>query len=115
MKAVLREIVETVLLTLLIFLLVRAVVVNFRVEGTSMEPTLHNAQYLLVNKAVYALTESSPAAKYLPDVLKTSALFHAPQRGDVIVFKFPREPSRDFIKRVIGKPGETIEVRDRTV
>lgn len=89
-QAVLREIVETVLLTLVIFLLIRTVVQNFRVDGMSMEPNFHDGQFLLINKLAYKLGE--------------------PQRGDVIVFRYPRDPSRDFIKRVIGLPGETVEV-----
>jgi signal peptidase I len=89
---VLRELIETVVLTLVIFLLVRTVVQNFRVEGMSMEPNFHDGQFLLINKLSYRLGE--------------------PQRGDVIVFRYPLDPSRDFIKRVIGLPGETVEIRN---
>jgi len=92
-KSVLREIVETVLLTLLIFLAIRALVQNFRIEGTSMEPNLHDGQYLIINKFVYYL--------------------HPPERGDVVVFHYPRNPRRDFIKRVIGLPGENVEIRGK--
>lgn len=87
-----REIIETIILTLVIFFLIRTVVQNFRIEGFSMEPNLHAGQYLIVNKFVY---------RWL----------HPPQRGDVIVFEYPRSPDRDFIKRVIGLPGEKVEVR----
>lgn len=62
----------------------------FIVEGESMETTLHNAEKLVVNKAIY--------------------LFREPQRGDIIVFH--AEEKRDYIKRVIGVPGDTVEVRD---
>lgn len=90
--ALFREIAETLILTVLIFVLVRGVLVqNFRIEGYSMEPTLHEGQYLIVNKFEY--------------------LLHPPRRGDIIVFAFPRGPERDFIKRVIGLPGDTVEVR----
>ncbi len=95
-KLLMREIVETVVLALLIFSLIRVVIQNFRIEGYSMEPNLHQGQYLIVNKAVY---------RWLRD----------PQRGDIVVFEYPRAPDRDFIKRVIGLPGETIEVRDGSV
>lgn len=88
--ALAREVLETVVLTLVIFLLIRTVVQNFRVDGASMEPNFHHGQFLLINKLAYRLGE--------------------PQRGDVIVFRYPRDPSRDFIKRVIGLPGETVEV-----
>ncbi len=95
-RLLLREIVETVVLALLIFSLIRVVVQNFRIEGFSMEPNLHQGQYLIVNKAVYRW-------------------MHEPERGDIVVFEYPRAPDRDFIKRVIGLPGETVEVRDGTV
>jgi signal peptidase I len=64
---------------------------NFRVEGFSMEPTLRTNQYLLVNKLSYLVSE--------------------PQRGDIVVLRFPQDPRRDFIKRIIGLPGEEVEVR----
>lgn len=92
-KSALREIVETVLLTLLIFFAIRALIQNFRIEGTSMEPNLHDGQYLIINKFAYYL--------------------HPPERGDVVVFHYPRNPRRDFIKRVIGLPGETVEIRGK--
>lgn len=83
-----REIVETIALTLLIFLAIRVTVQNYQISGDSMEHTLHNSQYVLVNKIAY--------------------LFHAPERGDVIVFHEPDVPDRDLIKRVIGLPGDKI-------
>lgn len=97
-KEAVREIIETAILTLVIFLLIRTVVQNFRIEGYSMEPNLHDGQYLIVNKLLYRKLED----KYL---------FHPPQRGDIIVFQYPRSHNRDFIKRVIGLPGETVEIR----
>ncbi len=111
-KSVLREVAETIVLTLIIFFVVRAVVQNFKVEGDSMLPSLHSEQYILVNKALYfrydanyfqRLSDSSVPAK-------EQYLFHGPQRGDIIVFEAPREP-KDFIKRVIAVEGETIEIR----
>lgn len=92
-KSALREIVETVLLTLLIFFAIRALIQNFRIEGTSMEPNLHDGQHLITNKFVYYL--------------------HSPERGDIVVFHYPRNPRRDFIKRVIGLPGEKVEIRGK--
>src|ERR687885_1846975 len=94
-KAALRDILETALLTLVIFLAVRFGVQTFRVEGFSMEPTLHSNQYLLVNKVSYMVGN--------------------PQRGDIVVLRFPQDPRRDFIKRVIGLPGEEVEVRGGSV
>jgi signal peptidase I len=115
-----RELVETVILALLIFFAVRAVVQNFRVEGSSMQPSLHGDQYLLVNKAIYYRVDMDKVHQFLPFVPgdgdgEERHLFRAPRRGDVIVFKYPGDTSRDFIKRVIGVPGDTVEVKDGTV
>ena len=88
----LREIIETALLTAIIFLIVNLVIGRFRIEQVSMEPTLHEGEYVIVDKVSY--------------------LLHPPERGDIIVFKHPGE---DLIKRVIGLPGETIEIREGRV
>ena len=85
-----REIVETILLTLLIFLVLRFAVQNYRVDGQSMEPSLHDQEYIIVDKAAY--------------------LFQPPQRGDVIVFEYPYDPQLDYIKRIIAVPGDVISI-----
>ncbi len=113
-----RELVETLILAVLIFFAVKAVVQNFRVEGSSMLPSLTNNEYLLVNKAIYYRVNTHELHKFLPFIPDSGGmkhLFRAPQRGDVIVFKFPLDPSRDFIKRVIGVPGDTVQVKDAKV
>ncbi|HEY7158505.1 MAG TPA: signal peptidase I [Gemmataceae bacterium] len=94
-KAAIRDVLETALLTLVIFLSVRLGVQNFRVEGFSMEPTMHTNEYLLVNKVSYMVGQ--------------------PQRGDIVVLRFPQDPRRDFIKRIIALPGEEVEVRGGSV
>lgn len=86
-----RELVETVLLTLVIFFMIRYAIENYRIEGESMEPNFHNGQFLLVSKINY--------------------LFGQPERGDVIIFRYPQNPKKNFIKRVIGLPGEKVEIR----
>jgi signal peptidase I len=85
-----RELLETILLTIVIFLMIRFAVENYRIEGYSMEPNFHDGQFLLVNKLIYYL--------------------HPPERGDVIVFRFPPNPSKNYIKRVIGLPGDRVEI-----
>jgi signal peptidase I len=84
-----REIVETLLLTVVIFVLVNTFTGRYRIDGSSMEPNLHDGEYVIVNRVIYRL--------------------QAPQRGDVIVFQ--REGTREFIKRVIGLPGDTVAVQ----
>lgn len=91
-KSALREIVETVLVTLLIYVLIRTFLFeNYRVLGHSMDPTLGDGQYLVVNKLLYRLQD--------------------PQRGDIVVLHDTKDDSRKLIKRVIGLPGETVEIR----
>jgi signal peptidase I len=113
------ELTQTLFLAALIFLAVRAMAQNFRVEGSSMEPGLHDGQYLLVNKAVYFKINLDTLGKYLPFIdggdKPERFLFRGPKRGDVVVFRFPLDPGRDFIKRVIAVPGDTIEIVNGTV
>jgi signal peptidase I len=90
-----REIIETIALTVLMFLVIRFAVQNFNIEGHSMEPSLHNQELILVDKWTY--------------------LFRPPARGDVIVFIAPPQPSQDYIKRVIGLPGDVITIQNNTV
>ena len=108
------ELAETLVLAVIIFFAVRALAQNFRVEGSSMEPGLHDGQYLLVNKAVYLKLNLDTLSRFLPFIdsgdEQERFVFHGPQRGDVVVFRFPRDPDRDFIKRVIGRPGDRVEI-----
>jgi signal peptidase I len=85
-----REIVETLVLTVLIFLILHFVIQSYHVEGTSMQPNFTSDQLVVVNKTAY--------------------MFQSPQRGDVIVFHDPQDPSQDFIKRIIGLPGDNIDI-----
>jgi signal peptidase I len=91
----LRELVETIVLSLVIFLLIRQVVQNYRIESHSMEPNFFEGQFILVNKLAYKLG--------------------TPERGDVIVFHNPANPEEDYIKRIIGLPGDTLEIHDQNI
>lgn len=114
----LREFVETLLLAFLIFLAVRASLQNFVVEGQSMVPSLEDGQFLIVNKLAYA-TIDLEIFDWVPffDAGEDSVhhLFGGPSRGDVIIFQSPLDPRRDFIKRVIGVPGDHIQIEDEKV
>lgn len=115
LRPLLLEILQTVLLTLIIFAAVRSVVQNFKVDGASMEPTLHNGQYLLINKLAYFQLEGLPIRLAQRAGLgdgRTQAVFPfgGPQRGDIVVFRYPGNPSKDFIKRVIGLPGDLVQI-----
>lgn len=91
----LREAAETILLAIVIFLLLQLVVRNFRIVGDSMFPTLESGQFVLVERVSYRLSE--------------------PKRGDIVIFEYPRAPQEDFVKRVIGLPGETVEIQGGSV
>jgi len=96
-KSAAREMVETLALALLFALVVRTFVVEvYQVSGSSMTNTLYNHERVLVNKFTYKVIRE-------------------PQPGDVIVFKYPREPNRDFIKRVVAVAGDTVELQDGQV
>ncbi len=89
------ETVQTVILAVVLYFLIDSVVARVRVENISMEPTLMPGQFILVNKLAVKLNDV--------------------QRGDIIVFHFPQDPKEDYIKRVIGLPGDTIVIRANQV
>jgi signal peptidase I len=114
-----REILETLLLAVVIFFLVRAVVLNFRVEGLSMTPNLSDGEMLLVNRNAYAHFDLYALVDWLPEVAhaaeRTVYPFDPPERGDIVVFDPPTPSSKPYIKRVIGLPGERVTIRDGSV
>jgi signal peptidase I len=92
---VMGELLQTILIAGLLFLAVNLLTARIRVEGISMEPSLHEGQFVVVNRLAYRWQD--------------------PVRGDIIVFNFPLNPRRRFIKRVIGLPGETVRVENGEV
>ena len=118
-----REIIEAVILAAVVFMLLQVTVRNFKVDGSSMDPTLEDGQYLLVNRLVYLRVELGRLAKIVPfwtaDEGSSRHAIHAPKRGEVIVFEFPdsnpNNPRKDFVKRVVGLPGETMLMFDGKV
>jgi signal peptidase I len=107
-KSVAREYLESVVVAVILALFIRTFAVQaFKIPTGSMIPNLLIGDHLLVNKLVY-----SPSFGPLEDTLLGKKQI---RRGHVVVFKFPEDPSRDFIKRVIGLPGEKVEIRDKKV
>ena len=92
MKTFLRDIIITFVLAAVIFLGLQTTIQKFAVDGPSMQPRLQHGQQILVNKAVYKL-------------------FHEPERGDIVIFDSPENRQGDFVKRIIGLPGESVEIR----
>jgi len=107
-KSKLREYTESILWALILALIIRTCVVQaFKIPSGSMEDTLAIGDHLLVNKFIYGLK--------LPFSDKHILKFRDPRQGDVIVFEYPADRSKDFIKRVIGVPGDEVEVRNKRV
>lgn len=107
-KGAIREYGEAILVALLVALVIRTFVVQaFKIPSGSMIPTLEVGDHILVNKFIYGFRIPYTRIRLLP--------FTKPQRGDVIVFVYPEDTSKDFIKRVVAVGGDTVEIRDKKV
>lgn len=95
LSSLLIDVLQTLVLAVIFYVGINLVSVRIRVDGTSMEPTLHSGAYVLVNKLSYRVGE--------------------PAYGDIIVFYYPRDPGQEYIKRVIGLPGDKVDVVDGKV
>jgi signal peptidase I len=84
------DILETLVLSVILFIGINAISARIRVDGSSMEPTLRSGEFVIVNKLSYKLG--------------------CPARGDIVVFHFPRDPEQEYIKRVIGLPGDQVNI-----
>jgi len=107
-KHIVREYAESIVIAIILALIIRTFVVQaFKIPSGSMEDTLAIGDHILVNKFIYGMK--------IPFTDKRILKIRDPKRGDVIVFEYPEDPSKDFIKRVIGTPGDVIEEKDKKV
>lgn len=107
-KSLIREYIEAILIALLLALFIRAYIIQaFKIPSGSMIPTLLIGDHILVNKFIYGTKIPFSDDRFL--VLKK------PEKGDIIVFKYPEDPKKDFIKRVIGTGGDSIESKNKVI
>jgi signal peptidase I len=107
-KSIVKEYAETIIIAILIALFIRTFLVQaFKIPSGSMKETLLIGDHILVNKFIYGIK--------IPFLRKTLVPLSDPERGDVVVFIYPIDRSKDFIKRVVGVAGDTIEIKDKTI
>ena len=107
-KHIVREYAESIAIAILLALVIRTFIVQaFKIPSGSMEDTLAIGDHILVNKFIYGSKIPFTGSRVLR--------LRDPRQGDVIVFEYPEDPTKDFIKRVVGTPGDTVEVKDKRV
>lgn len=107
-KKLIREYVEAILIALLLALVIRAYIIQaFKIPSGSMIPTLLVGDHILVNKFIYGTN--------IPFSDKHFLVFKRPEKGDIIVFKYPEDPKKDFIKRVIATEGNILESKNKVI
>ena len=105
------EIVKTIAIALLVALVLRVFLFQpFTIPSASMEPTLLEGDYIIVSKYAYGYSRHS--APFSPPLFDGRVFSQAPKRGDIVVFKLPRDGRTDYIKRLVGLPGDRIQVRE---
>jgi signal peptidase I len=108
-KHIVREYAESIAIAILLALVIRTFIVQaFKIPSGSMEDTLAIGDHILVNKFIFGSKIPFAGGSRILKV-------RDPRQGDVIVFEYPEDPSKDFIKRVVGTPGDTVEVKDKRV
>jgi len=111
---------EALIIGAVVFFAIQIGIKNTEVEGSSMEPTLMNAERMLVNKLVYLQVDMQRFSSLIPfwqvDEPEYHFLFHPPRQGEVVIFRYENaNPDKDLVKRVIAVPGQTIEIRSGVV
>ncbi|MGA6826361.1 signal peptidase I [Nitrospira sp. NS4] len=121
-KSIVREYAEAIVVAMLLAFAIRVFVVQaFKIPSGSMIPTLLIGDHILVSKLAYGLqwpTDCKLQPAFPPVNCYTSSTvvaFGKPQRGDIIVFRFPEDEEKDFIKRIVGGPGDTVQIRNKMV
>jgi len=114
------DLLETVAIALLIFVVLHSSIGNYRVEKSSMENTLLPRDRLVVDRLAYFHLDAGQIDNSIPvfDVWDEGRLFfpiRTPKREDIVVFNFPNDPNRDFVKRIIGLPGEMVSIKNGEV
>ena len=113
-----REIIETSILAMFVFSILYISIQNYQVEGSSMTPNINQGDWVIASKAAYWKISETRFGIFSENnipILKSRYLFGDPNIGDVIVFTYPKDPNRHFIKRVIGKEGNSIHINDGEV
>ena len=104
-KSIFREYAEAIAIAIVLALFIRTFIIQaFKIPSGSMKPTLIVGDHLLVNKFIYGIR--------IPIIDRFLIQFKKPKKGDILVFKWPKDESKDFIKRVVGTEGDIIEIRN---